>query len=202
MLSLHQGNDLLMELGAGVTFEPITYSESNIFAVEGRKYIGKMSFKIESGSVIRPINTLPMEDYLKGVLPKEIGSSWEIEAQKAQAVAARTYLVSNMNSKPIVDTTDFQVYGGYEWHTNPTKGVQDTSDEILMFNNKPIGAYYSSENGGHTESVHEVWGGASQPYLKAKVDPHDPANSSKYLVSETALIGVLAAMQEGKRFYQ
>ena len=77
-------------------------------------YLGNIQFTIESQKYVRPINTLPLEDYLKGVVPGEMPAGWSVEALKAQAIAARTY-VKTKAASVIDDTISYQAYDGYIW---------------------------------------------------------------------------------------
>ncbi|WP_010676939.1 SpoIID/LytB domain-containing protein [Bacillus timonensis] len=146
-------------------------------SLNNRPYFGDMKFTIENGN-IRPYNTLPFELYLKGVVPSEMPASWHVEALKAQAVAARTYALSRINS--LDDTVSSHVYGGYIWKDNPSayvnsnKAVEETAGQVLSYNDKLISAVYSSSNGGHTESNSNYWGTAQVPYLQANKDDFDP----------------------------
>ena len=72
--------------------------------------MGSVNFAIESGYIRPTLENIPFEDYLKGVVPNEMPASWNVEALKAQAVAARTYSVKSIG-KVVPDTTAFQVYG-------------------------------------------------------------------------------------------
>ncbi|MFS0656765.1 SpoIID/LytB domain-containing protein [Bacillus sp. 179-C3.3 HS] len=172
-------------IGSSVRVVPEKYSTSNVIRVAGKPYLGNMNFAVESG-YIRPTNeNIPFEDYLKGVVPNEMPASWHVEALKAQAVAARTYSVNSIG-KVVPDTTAFQVYGGYNWHTNSTKAVDATKGKVLKYNNRLISATYYSSNGGYTEASEEVWSSAF-PYLVAKADTKDPKNPWTLKLSKTQL---------------
>ncbi|MCY7509901.1 SpoIID/LytB domain-containing protein [Bacillus safensis] len=153
---------------------PEKYSTKNVLQIAGKPYLGSVNFAIESGYIRPTLENIPFEDYLKGVVPNEMPASWNVEALKAQAVAARTYSVKSIG-KVVPDTTAFQVYGGYNWYTNSTKAVDATKGKVLKYNNQLISATYYSSNGGYTEASEEVWGSAL-PYLVAKKDPKDPVN--------------------------
>ncbi|MDM5299626.1 SpoIID/LytB domain-containing protein [Bacillus pumilus] len=171
--------------GSSVRVVPEKYSTKNVIRVNGKPYLGKMNFAVESG-YIRPTNeNIPFEDYLKGVVPNEMPASWHVEALKAQAVAARTYSVNSIG-KVVPDTTAFQVYGGYNWYTNSTKAVDATKGKVLKYNNQLISATYYSSNGGYTEASEEVWSSAL-PYLVAKADTKDPKNAWTLKLSKTQL---------------
>ncbi|MBN6885249.1 SpoIID/LytB domain protein [Cytobacillus horneckiae] len=172
---------MVKEFGNSFTVESKKYSTSNIHTIYGnqeKKYLGNIRYEIEGGNYIRPVNVnIPFEDYLKGVVPLEMPALWSLEAVKSQAVAARTYSESKRGTT-VADTQSFQVYGGYDWHPNSTKAVEDTKGKILTYNGRSIGtnAVYSSSNGGNTESSANLWGSSSIAYLSAKKDALDPVN--------------------------
>ncbi|MEV3706771.1 SpoIID/LytB domain-containing protein [Paenibacillus larvae] len=114
VLSLYSGNQKLREFGAQFSMVPVTYGTSSTLTIQnGNSYTGTITFQAE-GSIVTPVNKLPMEDYLKGVLPKEVSSAYPLASLKAQAVSARTH-ASRFTSagKTMDDTTSYQVYGGY-----------------------------------------------------------------------------------------
>ncbi|MBV9079759.1 MAG: SpoIID/LytB domain-containing protein [Elusimicrobia bacterium] len=123
---------------------------------------------------ITVINELPIDDYLKGVLPREAVPTWAEEALKAQAVASRTYLASHLNQHAsqgfdLCSDVHCQVYGGMtKEHPRTTAAVDDTRNEILIYGGKPISAFFHANCGGSTEKVSAVWGNADQPYLPRK----------------------------------
>ncbi|MEH7590581.1 SpoIID/LytB domain-containing protein [Priestia megaterium] len=153
------------------TVKPSTYEA--FLSINNRKYLGNVQFTNESNKYVRPINTIPMEDYLKGVVPKEVYTSWHSDALKSQAVAARTYALSYA-SKIIDDTTSFQVYGGYEWYNSTNSAVDETFGKVLKYNGALINSVFSSSNGGIIESDYNAWGKASHSYFQVKTDPYDP----------------------------
>lgn len=123
--------------------------------------------------IIYVINLISINEYLYGVVPSEIPSSWEFEALKAQAVAARTYTYHHLrngnNSIYNLDaTTKFQVYKGYSAETEATnRAVNDTSGIIIIYKNLPIVAFFHSACGGHTVDDKYVWNGDDKDYLKS-----------------------------------
>lgn len=136
----------------------------------GLRYPGIIEvWKGEKGLYV--INEVNLEDYIKGVVAGEVGSNWEIEALKAQAVAARTYAIyqktngSQNSLYHITSSVLHQVYKGGNIPENISKAVNDTKGEILTYDGKPIIAYYHSTSGGITEDPSEVFG-KSYPYLR------------------------------------
>ncbi|MBK0007162.1 SpoIID/LytB domain-containing protein [Bacillus sp. S35] len=153
------------------TAKPSTYEA--FLSINNRNYLGNVQFTNESSKYVRPINTVPVEDYLKGVIPKEVYTSWHVDALKSQAVAARTYALSYA-SNTIDDTTKYQVYGGYEWYNSTNSAVDETFGKVLKYNGALINSVFSSSNGGIIESNYNAWKKAELPYFQVKTDPYDP----------------------------
>ena len=139
-------------------------------------YPGFFTLSYSNGK-INAINTVDMEDYLRGVIPYEIGQldSSRFEALKAQAVAARTYAYKHYNSREslgfdiFADTKD-QVYKGLQSATALTdSAVRQTQGEVMMYNGEFITAYYHSTCGGVSETL-DTWEKPNLPYLKSKPD--------------------------------
>lgn len=118
------------------------------------------------------INDVCLENYLQGVVPAEMPSSWKKEALKAQTIAARTYAVANMgkHSKEgfdLADTVMDQVYEGIKAETEATNtAINETRGIIMLYDKKPISAMYSSCAGGKTVSALDSFGN-DIPYLKS-----------------------------------
>ena len=124
------------------------------------------------------IEPLDFEEYLCGVVPAEIGGNAPFEALKAQAVACRTYayrhILADKNKEyDVTDTTSNQVYKPNKKTELATKAVRETKGVIMVYKDKPIGAWYSSSNGGRIKSSAEKWGGSLLPYSVSKKDPYD-----------------------------
>ena len=139
-------------------------------------YPGSIMFRNTNGK-LDAINSVDVEDYLRGVIPYEIGKldSSRIEALKAQAVAARTYAYKHFNSRESVgfdvyaDTKD-QVYKGLESATPLTDAaVKATAGVVMTYGGEFIIAYYHSTCGGVTETL-ATWNRADLPYLKSVPD--------------------------------
>jgi len=151
-----------------------------------RKYRGIVKL-LPSGRNVQLINVVYMEDYLRGVVPPEIGqrNDDEIEAVKAQAVAARTYALSHLQQyagepydmrSSIMD----QIYEGMAVEDRlVNRAIEATTGEVLMYQDDFIDAFYHSTCGGMTEDVTGVWDRKEIPYLKAVAD-HGACSWSKY----------------------
>jgi SpoIID/LytB domain protein len=139
---------------------------------DNRTYRGTFEVFGNSRNTFTVVNELPLEDYLLGVVPNELSPTTfgELEALKAQAVAARTYIVRNMGQYKnegydICDTDACQVYFG-TGSAQPlaTTAVMETRGTIATYNDRPINALYSSTCGGRTEDAQEIFD-ERVPYL-------------------------------------
>ena len=127
---------------------------------------------VKGGRARDTVNVLSMDNYVRGVIPREMPASWQSEAVKAQAVAARTYATWSRDQFPtryyqICDTSYCQVYGGADAEDpRSNAAVTATASQILTFDGKPAFTQFSSSSGGWTSA-------GSVPYLAAKADPYD-----------------------------
>lgn len=127
---------------------------------------------VNNGSSLTVINDLPIEEYLQGVVPSEMPSSWEHDAHKAQAIAARSYAIANLGKRAklgydLNDTPEDQAYGGATAETpNTNDAVIETRGLVLIHDGKIIPAYYYASAGGHTKDASQVWS-KDLGYIKA-----------------------------------
>ncbi len=177
-ISLFDGSTKLMTVDQ-LELTPVSYT--NYLEVNNRPYLGSFRFIVENTKYIRPINTVYLEDYLKGVVPFEMMASWNKEALKSQAVAARSYAVGYL-SRVIDDTINYQVYGGYAWHPNTNAAVDETYGEVLRQNGRLVSTVFSASNGGKTESNANAWGSTPLSYLPIKTDSFDPITSWQFTI--------------------
>ncbi len=152
----------------------IPANPQSFLTLNGKGYRG---FLVLSGTPrgIVIVNYVNLEDYLKSVVPGELspGQFNAIEALKAQAVAARTYALKNMNQfdrfgYDLVNTPRSQLYMGMA-SENPlsTRAVEETKGEVLRYRGELINALYTSTCGGRTEDAEKVFSGRPVPYLKS-----------------------------------
>ncbi|MCJ7814350.1 MAG: SpoIID/LytB domain-containing protein, partial [Candidatus Atribacteria bacterium] len=195
-------------LGKGVYSGPIGIipmgNTKIIVMFNGQKYRYRGNIEIainKEYKKLNVINIIGIEEYLYGVLKKEISPSWPSEALKAQAVAARTFAIFNMNKYidkgyNICSSTNSQAYGGVN-HEDPltNKAVDETRGIIMVYKGEPINAVYHSDSGGYTEDSENVWG-SFLPYLRSvkskyeeKVSP--PHHTWSYSVNEKDLTEIL-----------
>ena len=171
-LRLLQGDLTVTVPGRWVAVEDGT--GAGIF-VNSHRYRGRMLVYLNDRGTLNLIDEIPLEQYLRGVVPSELGPAAypEIEAQKAQAVAARTYAARNLGEFrqegfDICATPRCQVYGGMEVeHPRSDQAIAATRGEVLLWNEEPIDALFSSTCGGHTEDAVVVFPlKQNEPYLK------------------------------------
>ncbi len=145
-------------------------------ATKRRWYRGDM-IVYNIGGRLTVVNTLPLEEYIMGVVPSEMPSKWNFEAHKAQAIAARSYALANLNKHSskgydLKDTPADQAYGGASSETiQTTRAVLSTRGEVLTYDNKIIPAYYHASSGGKTIQAGQVWN-HDLPFIRS-VDAFD-----------------------------
>ncbi len=138
--------------------------------INGVHYTGNIQV-LKGDKSLYLINELPLEAYVEGVVAAEVGTNWDLEALKTQAVITRTYAIyqKSLSKNPRFDITStvlHQVYKGNNSQVLISYAVRETAGEILTYEGKPIEALYHSTSGGRTENAEEVFG-KSYPYLKS-----------------------------------
>jgi stage II sporulation protein D len=160
------------------TQPPVLTSSTGIVTINGVQYrdAAEVIANGQQGGVAG-VNELHIEQYLYGVVPRELGpiAFPEVEAQKAQAVAARTYALAGLGKRnaegfDLYATTTDQVYGGYSAeHPVSSAAVDGTRGVALTYNGVLISALYSSATGGHSANSEEAFAGVT-PYLRGVPD--------------------------------
>lgn len=171
-------NGGLIGISDSPTLTPVDQKGSITYS--NHMYRGTIRLTPEA-NVLRLVNTIDLETYVKGVVPYEMSDSWGSSANggknalKAQAVAARTYaLRQSKGGKVINDTVSYQVYGGYsDKYTSSNAAVDETSGEVLKSGKDYADALFSSSNGGYVYSNTNIWNTTRLPYLVYKSDPYD-----------------------------
>jgi len=142
-----------------------------LIEINGVRYRGRVSVR-NTGGTLSAINVLPMEEYLRGVVPREIGTTAPLEALKAQAIAARTAAFTKLGKHgtagfDLCATVCCQVYGGASAeHSRTDEAVRATAGEVLVYSGRIADTPYHACCGGVTEDAATVWG-FSRPYLRA-----------------------------------
>jgi stage II sporulation protein D len=157
----------------------------NYVEYDERSYRGSVMLTAGTRSTFSVVNFLDVEDYLRGVVPLEIGERerGDIEAVKAQAVAARTYtyrrMISNaQDAYDLLPDINDQVYKGVDAERHLCDlAIRSTQDLILVYRDSIIQAYYHSTCGGRTANVQDVWNKTAAPYLKSVADVDSKGNA-------------------------
>jgi stage II sporulation protein D len=166
-------NDELKSLHDETVLYFVPSHPQSYLSFKGRDYRGLFIMKASPRGIVL-INLLNIEDYLKAVVPSELSPNdfHQIEAHKAQAVAARTYALKNIGSKEdlgfdLDDTPHSQYYKGMDAeHPLSSRAVNETRGEVATYKGKLIDALYTSTCGGMTENVEEIFRGPALPYLR------------------------------------
>ena len=145
--------------------------------VGGSGYRGDVVVKATPDGLIA-VNVLPLDRYLRGVVPWEVPKGWHQATYEAQAVAARSYTIATLHPGKDFDLYPdqrSQMYGGIAAERDETNlAVGATAGQVLVWHDTIIPAYYFSTSGGKTSSIHDAWPRAKQvPYLVSVSDPYD-----------------------------
>ena len=161
----------------------VTAAQAQLWVVSSSgtaiRYPGSIDLNLSGTDAFQVVDRVPMEQYLRGVVPRESPSSWSAAALRAQAVAARTYALAVRNATTtydICDTTACQVYGGSASRTatgtvtqlfaaSTDAAVLATARIARYYGGGPALTQFSSSNGGFSKA-------GSAPYLRAKADPY------------------------------
>ncbi|NEO07552.1 MAG: SpoIID/LytB domain-containing protein [Moorea sp. SIO1F2] len=157
-----------------------------------RLYPGSLRIQPNAYGDYTLVNQVPLESYLRGVVPHEIGAGARYSTVAAQSIIARTYALRNrrrfnVDGYELCADTHCQVYFGIN-QTNPVadRAIAATKGLVLTYNNELVDALYSAATGGISAPFSDVWNGSERPYLKAVVDsPYSLWNlSQKSLADE------------------
>jgi len=145
------------------------------------RYRGSMKFKVNGANKVGLLNVIAMQDYLKGVVPRESPSSWHNEALRAQAIVARSYAYIDRNSEMYCTTMD-QAYAGHSRFSGTTTqmheadssnaAVDSTAGMYVKYGTAVVQTFFHSSSGGHTADKQTIWGGAAVPYFRGVDDPY------------------------------
>ncbi|MFC4804856.1 SpoIID/LytB domain-containing protein [Filifactor villosus] len=174
-------------------------SEDERFMLNKRNYRGELEL-LASNSKLTAINYIGLQDYLYGVVPKEIQYNWEMEALKAQAICSRNFSIKNKGKYAKhgfdLDTSTYsQVYGGLDAENERTnRAVDETLSKLGYYNDEIADLFFFAESGGRTESSENVWG-MKRSYLIGVDDPYSLGGSYanwKFSISRSSLEGKMS----------
>lgn len=143
-------------------------------ALDGRRYRGALELRHKGGG-LTAVNIVPVDDYLRSVVPEEMPVDWPAEAIKAQSVAARSFALASCGRHAgegydLCTTTHCQLYTGTAAEKSASNAaIKATRGEVLTYGGKPIEALFHTDSGGMTENSEDVWG-SHVPYLRAAKD--------------------------------
>jgi stage II sporulation protein D len=170
-----QGRLVRVLLASGDTIATPKQLDAWHFEWTGRTYRGGYAFVPLPGGRKGLINLVPLDEYLHGVISSELSPDWPRATLEAQAIVARTYVVSKMQPDKMYDviaTDSDQRYGAIASESAEGRAAVDsTAGTIVAYNGGPASTAFSACCGGRTADPKDVWGSAL-PYLKSFVDPH------------------------------
>ncbi|MEN9225722.1 MAG: SpoIID/LytB domain-containing protein [Thermostichus sp. HHBFW_bins_43] len=159
-------------------------SDAGYLRVNDRYYAGSLTIQPNAYGSYTVVNAVPLETYLRGVVPHEVGAGAPFAAMAAQAILARTYALKNLHRFQIDDyhlcaNTHCQVYRGLTGtHPRTDEAIRQTSGQVLTYNGELVDAVYSSTNGGVSAAFEDVWDGDPRPYLRPQADiAHQPGKT-------------------------
>lgn len=168
-----------------------------------RTYQGDLAAVLEGGRLCI-VNHVRMAPYVASVVASELSFNVP-EANKAQAVLARTYVARRLgagNHYDVTDHTGSQVYRGEDTVTSVSRAAaQATAGQVLTYQGDLADAYYYSSSGGYTANNETVWNGAPVPYLRAVADPYDqgaPDHRWETSASRSAVLSALSSRFGGR----
>jgi stage II sporulation protein D len=177
---------------------PVKIESDSYLLVNKNLYRGNIIIRLSKNRNLNIINELSIEDYLKGVLPKEVNPSWDIEALKAQAVISRSYVIKNLQRHSCDDfnvcsTVHCQVYGGASVENEKcNKAIADTEGQVVIFKDEIAQTVFHASCGGYTEDPKYVWVWKQETpdYLKGRKDKYcseSPHNKWSCTLSEVTI---------------
>lgn len=195
----------------GNRYEPealeITASQDRILVTEGNNpsqlHAGSLKVQPNAYGTFTLVSQVPLETYLRGVVPHEIGPEAPLEAMKAQAIIARTYALRNLrrfrsDDYELCASVHCQVYFGLaEANPESDRAILATKGLVLTYQNELVDALYYSTSGGITASFSDIWDGEDRPYLRSVVDSPAPVwdLSQRSLADEEAFQRFIALKQ-------
>lgn len=143
---------------------------------ERRRFAGSLRLQPNAYGTYTLVNQVPLETYLRGVVPHEIGTRADAAVLEVQAILARTYALRNLrrfaiDNYQLCADTQCQVYFGLNGTAATTdRAIAATSGQVLTYNNELVDAVYSSTTGGVTAAFTDAWQGGDRPYLRPVID--------------------------------
>lgn len=184
IIEVWMGSSLLCAAGNEAELQIAAADNGEILMLGDRSYRGRMEFGRYSGKMLTAVNVISVDEYLYGVVPSEMPQSFEEEALKAQAIAARSYMMTQLgvHSKSgyeLCDGVHCQAYNGVGNEAEKTSRIVDeTSGMLAFYDGEPINAVFFSSSGGATDDSENVWPNAV-PYLRG-VEEMNEVNADQW----------------------
>jgi len=194
---LDEGKEIMFFDGIYPQIEAL--DNKGIIKLYQRSYRGRLEIGRYNLKKLTAVNVVSFEEYLYGVVASEMPSQWDIEAIKAQAVAARSYALTRIMANAhknsgyeLCDGTNCQVYIGYgNEKDRTTEAVEETEGELALYDGQPINAVFFSSSGGSTDNSENVWS-SKVPYLRAVPEINETAPEWKRTFTSEELGELLA----------
>ena len=169
-----------------------------------RIYGGSLELQPNAYGNFTLVNHVPLETYLRGVVPYEIGANAPQNAIASQTIIARTYALRNLrrfvaDDYELCATIHCQVYKGLTGATKRTdQAIANTKGLVLTYENELVDALYSSTTGGVGASFSDVWEGEERPYLTPVIDAPSPLwDLDRYPLSDESLLRRFLSLTKG-----
>ncbi len=193
-----------LDISSSTGIIEVTYQRENKAEFSNRPYAGTLKLQPNAHQNFTLVNNVPLETYVRGVVPHEIGYNAPYAAVQAQAVLARTYVLASshrfqVDNYELCADTQCQVYRGLENTTDVAdRAIADTRGLVLTYNNRVIDALYSSTTGGITANYNDIWDGTPRPYLQSVLDlVNRPENQRSADISNDPNLKAFLGRQEG-----
>ena len=130
------------------------------------------------GKAVRVVNSVGLEQYLWGVVPSEMPDTWPAEALKSQAIVARTYALTHLQTGAATSTSTRTRAARSTAASRPSPApardaVNGTAGQVVLYKGELAQTFFFSSSGGRTANVQDVWGSKPTPYLVSVPDPYD-----------------------------
>lgn len=205
-MSVSHSSDGLLYTGKTVTIRRVSVDRTaGYMQLNGRYYLGHFKLKATSSGYIQVVNEVPMAHYLYGVVAFEMNNLYPLDALKAQALAAKGYVMNQMTGSgdyDIGDTSNEQVYKGYSAsYTNVINAVDSTLNEVLTVNGSVLRTYFAASNGGETNLPGYAWSGRGSSGYAIAVDDFDIGNNLSLTEKYYLPIGALGRFYYESKLY-
>ena len=185
----------------------ITTGKERVQVQQGEQvliYPGNLKVQANAYNNYTVVNKVELEDYLRGVVPFEIGPNAPANAAEAQAIIARTYALRNLrrfaaDNYELCATTHCQVYKGLSGaNSRSDRAIAATKNLVLTYNNQLVDALYSATTGGVTARFGDIWNGEDRPYLQAVIDsPNQVWDLEKNSLAEEINLRRFLSLEQG-----